>query len=169
MKRILILGSGGAGKSTLAVKLQKILQLPLIHLDSRYWNAGWVESSKADWELKVKELVQRETWIMDGNYSGSLHLRLPRADTVIFLDFPNWKCVWRALWRAVRYHGTTRSDMAVGCPEKVDWEFLVYLWNYPKRSRPKVMHMLEGEKERLEVFVLKSDEEVEAFLEGCTK
>ena len=164
MKRILIIGSGGAGKSTFSLKLQKALQLPLIHLDRHYWKVGWVESSKEEWALKVKDLVKGESWIMDGNYSGTLHIRVPEADTVIFLDFPNWKCVYRVLKRVVQGLWRTRPDMAEGCRERFDWEFVRYVWNYPKRSRPKVMRMLKEEGDRLKVYIVKNDAELEDFL-----
>ncbi|MEZ4883558.1 MAG: hypothetical protein R3E32_02385 [Chitinophagales bacterium] len=93
MKKILVIGSGGSGKSTLSLQLQKILQIPLIHLDEYYWCANWVESTKSEWEQKVRQLMEGETWIMDGNYSSTLELRLTKADTVIFLDFPRIKCI----------------------------------------------------------------------------
>ncbi len=165
MKRILIVGSGGAGKSTLSVRLQKILQIPLIHLDEHYWNVNWVESTKPVWEQKVKQLIKGEKWIMDGNYSGTLELRLTQADTVIFLDFPKWKCITRVLKRNLQYYGKDRPNMAAGCPERISLEFLIYLWKFPQRSRPKMLRLLEAAKDRINVYILKNDAEVANFLE----
>ncbi|MHC0064340.1 hypothetical protein ACWATR_15805 [Nostoc sp. UIC 10890] len=90
MKKILIIGSGGAGKSTLARELGTILGLEVIHLDVWYWNPGWVETPKTKWQSIIQDLTLRESWIMDGNYSGTLDIRLSVADTVFFVKFyPN--------------------------------------------------------------------------------
>ncbi|MEZ4885814.1 MAG: DNA topology modulation protein [Chitinophagales bacterium] len=164
MKRILIIGSGGSGKSTLSIRLQKILQIPLIHLDQHYWSANWVEPTKPDWEQKIKHLMDGEMWIMDGNYSNTLEMRLAKADTVIFLDFPRWKCIIRVLKRNLQYHGSDRPSMAEGCPEKISVEFLTYLWKFPQRSRPKMLRLLEFAKEEVTIYILKSDGEIANFL-----
>ncbi len=166
MKRILILGSSGAGKSTLTWELQKKLQMPVIHLDAHFFSPNWVEPDRKDWAETVKKLSAGEEWIMDGNYSSTLAIRLERADTVIFLDFPNWKCAARILWRGFKYRGQTRPSMAEGCKERVNWQFLKYVWNYPNRSRPRVLRLLEEAKGRVEVHRLRNEREVEAFLKG---
>jgi adenylate kinase family enzyme len=95
MKRILIIGSGGAGKSTLSRCLQKLLGIPLVHLDSIFWKPGWVETPRPEWKRIVCELVQGDSWIMDGNYSGTLDIRIDACDTIIFLDLPRTTCSWR--------------------------------------------------------------------------
>ncbi len=166
MKRVLILGSSGSGKSTLAKRVHEILQLPVIHMDAHYFAPNWVEPERKVWHERVKKLAAEEEWIMDGNYSSSLHLRLPRADTVIFLDFSRWKCLWRVLSRWVRFRGKVRPSAATGCEEKMDWEFFHYVLSYPNRSRSKVLRLLEKEKGRLEVNRLRNEREVEEFLEN---
>ncbi len=83
MRRVLVIGSGGAGKSTFARRLGDILQIDVIHLDTFYWRPGWVETPKPEWREIVLGLVQRESWIMDGNFSGTLEQRLEACDTVI--------------------------------------------------------------------------------------
>lgn len=165
MKKILIIGSGGAGKSTLSVQLQKILQIPLIHLDEHYWKPNWVESTKKEWQETLNGLVKGEAWIMDGNYSGTLEWRLTKADTVVFLDFPRWKCIPRVLKRNLQYWGRDRPSMGANCPERVSFEFLHYLWNFPNRSRPKLLRFLEAAKEEMTIYRLKNEKEVAAFLE----
>ncbi|MFK7906254.1 MAG: hypothetical protein AB8B69_14075 [Chitinophagales bacterium] len=164
MKRILVLGSGGAGKSTLTRELQKKLQIPVIHLDAHYFSPNWVEPERTDWEETVKKLSAGEEWIMDGNYSSTLAIRLERANTVVFLDFPNWKCTARILWRGFKYRGQIRPSMAAGCKERVNWQFLKYVWGYPNRSRPRVLRLLEEEKDRIVVYRLKNEKEVKDFL-----
>ena len=97
MKRIAIIGSGGAGKSTFARELGEILNITPTHLDVHYWRPGWQETPRDAWREIQKELLEGERWIMDGNYGGTMDLRLEAADTIIFLDMPRLLCVWRVL------------------------------------------------------------------------
>lgn len=138
MNRVLVIGHCGAGKSTLAVELGKILDLPVIHLDRHFWNPGWVETEREAWREKVRALISGDRWIIDGNYDGTLDIRLPRADTVIFLDFPTRICMWRIARRIISGYGKTRHDLAPGCPEKIDWEFILYTWRFRRDIRPRV-------------------------------
>ncbi|MEM6700587.1 MAG: hypothetical protein AAF599_19435 [Bacteroidota bacterium] len=128
MKRILIIGNSGAGKTTLAYQIQELTGLELIHLDQEYWQAGWVEMHYFDWRDRVEQLTAKEMWIMDGNYRGTFDIRIPKADTIILLDRSKWLCLFRAIKRILRYYGKTRPDMAADCPERFDWEFLKYIY-----------------------------------------
>jgi adenylate kinase family enzyme len=165
MKKILIIGSGGAGKSTFARRLGAILNLEVIHLDSVYWRPGWVEPPKAEWRKTVEGLLARDSWILDGNYSGTLDLRLEACDTVIFLDLPRLICLWRVVkrWRVYRNH--SRPDVAEGCNDKLDWEFISWVWNYGKRSRPKIVGALNRSAQSKQVIWLRTSAEVERFLD----
>ena len=87
MKKVLVIGICGAGKSTLIQILSKKFDLPIIHLDQHYWKDGWVEPSKEEWNQKLNSLLNNEKWVMDGNYSSSFDIRFPAADTLIYLDF----------------------------------------------------------------------------------
>ena len=149
MERVLVIGSPGAGKSTLATAIARRTGLPLIHLDRHHWRAGWVEADKTEWEPQVAALSAGERWVIDGNYAGTLAARLARADTVIWLDFPVWLCVWRVLRRAVQYRGKTRPDMADGCAERLDWEFLVYTARFPWAGRERILAKLPAFSGRL--------------------
>lgn len=164
MRRILVIGSSGAGKSTLSRRLGALLGLEVLHLDSFYWSAGWVEMEKGPWRERVAELARREAWVMDGNYSGTLEERLAACDTVVFLDMPRRLCVWRVLWRGLRYRGQSRPDMAPGCPERPDLNFLLFVWRYPTRSRPKVLRLLSEYEAGRQIFHLRTPAEVEEFL-----
>src|SRR2546421_4393392 len=124
MKKILVIGPGGAGKSTFAKQLGEILGIEVVHLDSLYWQAGWVEPPKREWAAKLAEVLGRPAWIMDGNYSGSLEQRLEACDAVVFLDLPRLLCVWRVLKRAERHHNTIRPEMAQGCRGRLSIGFL---------------------------------------------
>jgi adenylate kinase family enzyme len=90
MRRVLVIGSGGSGKSTVAAQLGELLELEVNHLDKFYWNPGWVETAPDEWIKTVTELVNRDSWIIDGNYSGTLELRLRQCDTIVFLDLPRF-------------------------------------------------------------------------------
>jgi len=98
----MIIGCCGSGKSTLARALHEKTDLPLIYLDQHYWLPNWRESTKEVWEVKVRGLTAGEQWIIDGNYSGTMNIRLARADTIVYLDFPTWKCLYRVIKRIVK-------------------------------------------------------------------
>jgi adenylate kinase family enzyme len=168
MRKILVIGSGGSGKSTFAARLGARLKLEVIHLDSCYWQAGWQETPKAEWQAKVAEMIAREAWLMDGNYSGTLELRLRACDTVIFLDLPRTLCLWRVVKRALMYWGKVRPDMAAGCPEQLNFEFVQWIWQYPRRTRPKVLARLQACADAKQIIHLRSQAEVEKFLAGVT-
>jgi adenylate kinase family enzyme len=165
LKRILVIGSGGAGKSTFARNLGAILDLPVIHLDPVYWKAGWEKPSKSDWARTVGKLVAQHEWIMDGNFGGTLPQRLRRADAVILLDTSRWVCLWRVAKRFMKYRGRHRPDMTPGCQERFDWEFVKWIWNYPSRSKPAKLALLEASTPDQRVVILQSNRDVARFLE----
>jgi adenylate kinase family enzyme len=165
MRNILLIGSGGAGKSTLARDIAKRLDLPLIHLDALYWKPGWVETSPDEWRDTVASLLQREAWVMDGNFGGTLDQRLAACDTVIFLDLPPMVCLWRVIKRRMRYRGESRPDMRPGCPERLDVDFVLWIASYRLRRRGAVLKKLAmAASEGKQTFVLDCDAAVNAFV-----
>lgn len=164
MKRILIIGSSGSGKSTLARRVGARLGLEVVHLDAHYWRAGWVETPKAEWPAKLAGLLGGDAWVMDGNYSATLEQRLAACDAVVLLDLPRALCLWGVLKRSLVYRGRTRPDMAPGCPERPSLALLRFVWQYPTRSRPKVLGLLAAHAEGRRIFRLRSRREVEEFL-----
>ncbi len=163
-RRILVIGSGGAGKSTVAARLAAALELPLVGLDALYWNAGWIPTPASEWAECVRAASARDAWVMDGNYGGTLAERLARCEAVVFLDLPRLVCISRIVRRAIRYVGRSRPDMPAGCPEKLSWEFVVWVWTYPSRRRPDVWAKLTALPPEKRVIILSSRRDVAAFL-----
>ncbi|MDQ6828891.1 MAG: DNA topology modulation protein [Gemmatimonadota bacterium] len=164
MQRVVVIGPGGSGKSTLAKRIGESLGLPVIHLDREYWRPGWVATPTAEWKERIAQLTARPAWVMDGNYGGTMEARLRAADTVVFLDLPRTTCLRRAVSRWLRYRGRSRPDMASDCPEKLTWEFIRWIWTYPRRRRPGVMAQLDAIAKEKRVVVLGSARAVAAFL-----
>jgi adenylate kinase family enzyme len=137
MNRVLIIGPCGSGKSTLARELAPRLGLPLVHMDQLGWQAGWVETGKAELNARLADAVAKDSWLIEGNYGSTLLPRLERADTVIYLDFPIRLCLWRLIRRIVTLNGQSRPDMPEGCPERFDAAFFWYVmnWNTGPRVR----------------------------------
>ena len=142
MERVLILGSGGAGKSTLARRLGERTGLPVIHLDRMWWRPGWVNRAREEFDRLLERELAGDRWIIDGNYDRTLELRLARADTVVFLDYPVRTCLWGALRRVVRYRGKSRPDMTEGCPERLDPEFVKWILEFRREIRPQTLDRL---------------------------
>ena len=165
MRRILVLGSSGSGKTTFASRLSNRLGVEAIHLDYYYWRSNWVEPSQAEWEQILIDLLGQESWVMDGNYTSSLPLRLRYADAVIFLDFGRLRCFWRVFRRFWRYRGGNRPELPPGCDEKIDLDFVKWIWGYPRRIKPRVMAALQESGLQTLIF-LKGPGEVKAFLEN---
>jgi adenylate kinase family enzyme len=121
----------GAGKSTLANELGRALGVPVVHLDSIYWKPGWVGSSWDEFRAQHDQVIARDAWVLDGNYSsGGLAERLMRADTVYVLTVPRLVSLARVTRRWLRHRGTTRPDLGDGKPEKLDAEFLRWVWDW---------------------------------------
>jgi len=137
MKRVLIIGPCGSGKSTLARELAPRMGLPLVHMDQLGWQAGWVETEKAELNARLAKAVAEDQWLIEGNYGSTLLPRLERADTVIYLDFPIRLCLWRLVRRIRSNRGQSRPDMPEGCPERFDLAFFWYVmnWNTGPRVR----------------------------------
>src|SRR5262245_26540390 len=112
MRRVAIIGCGGSGKSTLAATLSRLLGLPVYHMDQLYCKPGWVETPAAEWRSIQERLCEEPAWIIDGNYGGTMDLRLAAADTLILIDLPTWVCLAGAVRRYLKYRGSVRPDMS---------------------------------------------------------
>lgn len=164
MKRILIIGSGGSGKSTLARRLGEKTGIEVVHLDKLFWNPGWVRTEKKEWLEIVRQALEKESWIMDGNFGSTIEMRIRACDTIIFLDLPRYVCMYRILKRWVVYRNKSRPDMAPGCDEKINLEFFMWVWNYPTRSKPEKELVIERYANEKTIVRLKSNKEIEEFM-----
>ena len=169
MRRIAIIGSCGAGKSTLSKTLGTKLNLPVIHLDAYYWQPGWQENNSDRWLEIQQELIKGDRWIIDGNYGNTMNLRLEAADTVIWLDFNRYLCLWRIVKRYLKYSGRIRSDMAMGCPERFNWKFLRYVWDFPKMHRSKIVEQLAHFSRYKQIIILQNLHQLSDLLQELDK
>lgn len=165
MERIIIIGCGGAGKSTMARQLGDKLQIPVVHLDKLFWKPGWMESSREEIDAKIMAEMAKPQWIMDGNYNRTLAERMRHCDTIIYLDFSRFACLMGVLKRVITTYGTVRPDMGEGCPERFDGEFLQWVWNYNKNKRESNYRLL-NEATHAETIVLKNRRAVKKFLKS---
>ncbi len=124
--KIAIMGYSGGGKSTLAPKLGEKYGLPVLHMDSVHFLPNWVEKEREQEQRELAEFLDsHEGWVIDGNYSKvEQERRLREADRIIILELNRFVCLWRVLKRWRFHRGRVRPDMAEGCPEKVDGEFI---------------------------------------------
>lgn len=160
----MIIGCCGAGKSTLGKRLRQKTGLELIHLDQKYFSPNWVEPSPEVWADRVAEMAKKDNWIIDGNYGGTMDIRLEAADTILFLDRSRWLCLYRVIKRIILNYGKKRSDSAAGCPERFEWAFLVYTFRFYDVKRPEILKRLEVLPKSKKIIVLKSDKATESFL-----
>ena len=167
MKRVIIIGNCGSGKSTFAKRLHKILGIELIHLDTLFWKPDWVETSRSEWREIVRKTIQKESWIIDGNYNSTLMIRIERADTIIFFDFSRTICLLNAIKRTTKskLRKIERDDLTKGCDEKYELIFYKWIWNYNKNVRPKYLDLLDSLKTEKHIEIFRSYKEADEFLE----
>jgi len=163
VKKIIVIGSSGAGKTYFSRQLGEHLGIDVIHIDREYWRAGWEEPSKDEWKATLEILLTRESWIMDGNFGGTIEMRLAACDTAIFLDIRRTLCIWRVIRRTLRFYKRRRPEMADGCYERFDLPFLAFIWNYPDRSRPRIAKLLSDATDKNVVW-LKNPRQVKNFM-----
>jgi adenylate kinase family enzyme len=170
LRRIMIVGQPGAGKSTLAARLGERTGLPVIHIDKIHWQAGWLERSKAEKTRLCLEAEQQDQWVFEGGHSATWPSRLARANMLVWLDLPVGQRLWRVVRRAIVGLGRTRPDMAEGCPERLRSlpEFIAYIWTTRRSAQQKLQRLAESAPDGCEVVRLQSDADSAAFLERFT-
>ncbi|MBO5079031.1 MAG: DNA topology modulation protein [Oscillospiraceae bacterium] len=165
MQRIVIIGCGGAGKSTLSRQLGEKLNIPVVHLDKLFWKPGWMEMPKDEFDILHDQEISKDQWIIDGNFNRTMPERIARCDTVIYLDFSRFACLWGVAKRVLTTYGTVRPDMGEGCPERLDMDFLKWVWNYNRNKREKNYQLL-NQATHARIIVLKNRHQVKEFLKA---
>jgi adenylate kinase family enzyme len=150
MRRVVVIGPGASGKSTLAARLGEITGLPVVELDKVFWRDGLVATPRDEWIRIQRELIAREAWILDGDLGpyDAIEVRLAAADAVVFLDLSVWKCAWCAIRRS---------------RERMD--FWMWLLRYRWVSRPFLMKAISEHASGANVYVLRDSRAVERFLD----
>ena len=166
MERVMIIGCGGAGKSTLARKLGEKTGQPVVHLDQIWWEPGiWQHIEKSEFDERLAEELRKPQWILDGNFNRTIEARLAVCDTVIYLDYPRIVCLKNWLGRVIQNWGHARADMAEGCAEWFDPEMAKWIWKFNKQNRSRYYALLE-KTENKNIVILKSRRQAEKFLES---
>lgn len=158
MKKIMVIGCPGSGKSTFSKTLHKMTGIPLFHLDMMYWNADRTTVDKSVFLERLSSIIQKDEWIIDGNYGSTMELRLQACDTVVFLDYPLDVCLGGVRERM----GKARSDMP-WIESEEDPEFVEFIKNFNLQSRPEIMELL-SEYSNKDIFIFKSRNEANKFL-----
>jgi adenylate kinase family enzyme len=173
MRRVAIIGPAGAGKSTLAVELAKILRIDVVQLDRLFWQPGWVKTSDVECEAVQRAALAGDAWIVDSAAPRALRTRLEAADTIVFLDLPLWRCALRAVRRRVRTRGRARTELAPGCvPARVDRaanRYLRYVRTYRSGLRRRILGELNRLSETHRIVVLRSPRDVRAFVDSVRR
>jgi adenylate kinase family enzyme len=162
MDRIAIIGCGGSGKTHLANQLAAVLNLPLTHLDSVYYDADWNPLPQDEFAALQRKLVAEPRWLLEGNYAGTLPIRLAVADTVIFLDLHAITCLTGILQRRWRYRGGQHAKD--GVYDRITWNFVRYIWGYRKTMRPNVRRLLDEHGDNARLITLTSRRQAARFI-----
>lgn len=170
MKRIMVIGvSSGVGKSTFARELGKKLGISVTHLDGLFWEPNWKEAKMEEFTHRQQEVIAKESWIIEGNYTNTFDLRLAAADTIIYLELPLFLCLFRVLKRFFTHMGKTRADIGVDCKEKIDYEFLSFiLTTYSTRKKDMNLKLKEltTSSTTKKIILLKNKKEIRDFLKS---
>lgn len=160
MKKIMVIGCPGSGKSTFSGALHKKTGIPLFHLDMMYWNADRTTVERYVFRERLSEAIRKDEWIIDGNYGSTIELRLQACDTVILLDYPLDVCLDGIRER----RGKFRSDMPWTEDEnEEDAEFIEFVKNFNSQSRPQIMELLDRYPHK-DIHIFKSRNEADDFL-----
>lgn len=162
MKRVIVIGCPGSGKTTFAVKLHRITGLPLYHLDAIWHRPDKTNISRAEFDRKLQKIFATDRWIIDGNYGRTVELRLRECDTVIFFDLPTELCL-----QGVRERLGKRHDDLPWLEEALDPEFEAFIIDFPKHTLPKLYELMEKYRGKKELHIFKSREAADEFLRRC--
>lgn len=160
MQKVIIIGCPGSGKSTFARALSGAASLPLYHLDMLFWNPDKTTVERDVFDSRLKEVMSKPSWIIDGNYARTMERRLSGCDTVFFLDYPTDVCLFGIRERK----GKPRPDMPwAGEEDGEDEEFLRFVAGFNLQERPKILELLEKYPSK-NIFVFHTRKESEEYI-----
>ena len=165
MERILVIGGNGSGKSTFSLALSEKLGLPVVHLDRLHWYGEWQERSSEEFDRLLQPELEKERWIIDGNFARTLPLRVRYCDTVLYFDFSTWRCLWGVTGRVLKNWGKSRSDMGGHCPERFSLEFYRSILRFNRVNRERTYRLLR-EVEGVETVVFKNRKQAWRWLDS---
>lgn len=166
MRRIVVTGNAGGGKTTLSRRLGHATGLPVVHLDKILWKPGWQALPPDEFRRVHSELIDREDWIIEGvGYDETLESRFEAADTIVFLDFPMWRHYWWAAKRQMKSLFRRRDDWVDGCPMLPKTFYIVRIMRaIHEETRPYILELLERFRRTKDVFHIRSTVELSRFV-----
>jgi len=158
-RKIIVIGCSGSGKSHFSNELSKRTNLPIYHLDMLYWKPNWVSTPREEFKKIINDVMDKDEWIIDGNYNGTLEDRFRRAELVYFLDLPTEVCLDSEKER----RGKRRSDLPDYLEEKEDPEFVEYIKRFKDEGRLRILSLIELYS-KVSVITFKSRDEINSYL-----
>ena len=163
MKRILVTGNIGSGKTTLCKKLSSMLGIPAYHFDQVAWQASWKRPTPEERETKTRQLLEKTEWVIDGVSKELMEC----ADTIVFLDFPRVVCAWRTLKRNIQCRFQTRPEMPANCPDYKHLPFITrIIWCFPRKQNPWILEAMDRMRYQKRVVHIQNNAERQVFIES---
>ena len=167
MNRVIIIGGNGSGKSTFSKKLHSITGLPLVHLDRLLWYGDWQVRERAEFDALLGAELEKDRWIIDGNYNRTIPWRLSYCDTVFYFDFSTLRCLFGVTWRVLTNLGRVRDDMGGNCRERFDLSFYKAILGFNKAYRERYHALLkEAEQNGKTVVIFHNRRQVKRYLKA---
>lgn len=163
MEKIIVIGIPGAGKSTFSKRLGSLLNIPVYHLDKYFWGDNMQEMSQNDFRQMQVDLMKEDQWVIDGNFTRSIDLRIKQADTIIFFDFPRIMALWRTIKRFFRYFNKVRPDMGGNNKELLRWKHLKFIMQYP---RHEIYETIRTHSQNKRIFIFHNSRQATDFLKN---
>lgn len=163
-KKIIVIGCCGGGKSYFAKELSKIIGVPCFHLDNIYWKPNWVRTPREEFRSSIASIMEKDEWIIDGNYGSTMEDRIQKADLAFFMDMPSNIC----LENEAKRRGTKRSDFPDYLEEKEDLEFIEFIKNFNSNGRNIILNLFE-KYPKIKVISFTSKESVDKYLKNCKR